>query len=69
MRTSVLPNEWFKMEAWQQVKEYLQWLPVPYSDRKQLLIFWSREANVRLTLYHYEAIARPGEERTLGGTD
>lgn len=69
MRTSVLPNEWFKLEAWQQVKEYLQWLPVPYSDRKQLLIFWSREANVRLTRYHYESIAQPGEEYTVGGTD
>jgi hypothetical protein len=66
-RNSLLPAEWLVADKWPTVKEWLQWLAAPYSDRKQVLIYWAGEANVRLTPYHYEAIARPGELNTGAG--
>jgi len=63
MSDVVIPAEWYKAERWDVIRELLQWLPAPYADRKQVLLYWAARANVRLTRYHYEAIARPGEEQ------
>ena len=67
MRDGLLPEAWLVADHWPTVREWLQWLPAPYSDRKQVLIYWAGVAGVVLTLYHYEAIARPGEENTGAG--
>jgi hypothetical protein len=67
VRNSLLPDGWLDADHWPVVREWLQWLACPYSDRKQVLIYWAGEANVRLTAYHYEAIARPGEVLTGAG--
>lgn len=67
MADVLLPDAWLVPSAWEQVRELLQWLPAPYSDRKQVLLRWALRARVKLTRYHYEAIARPGEEMTDAG--
>lgn len=61
MAELLLPDVWLVADAWPIVREYLQWVPAPYSDRKQILLHWSLRARVKLTRYHYESIARPGE--------
>jgi len=64
----ILPEAWYNAEHWVVVAELLQWLPAPYSERKQMLILWAKQSGVGLTKYHYESIARPGEEFTDAGT-
>jgi len=62
-----MPAEWYKPAAWSRVREYLAWLPVDYSTRKHILLEWADEAGVKLTRYHYESIAREGEQYTEAG--
>ena len=58
------PPEWFFRAAWPSVRDWLKWLPLDYAERKQLLILWADRTGEKLTAYHYEAIAQPGEPYT-----
>ncbi len=63
----VLPVGWLDAAHWATIAEYLQWLPAPYSDRREMLHLWADRAGVTLTRYHFQAIARPGEDATDAG--
>lgn len=65
----MMPDSWMVPARWDVVSEFLRWLPVPWQDRKQALLLWADRAGVKLTRYHYESIARPGEVGTDAGTD
>lgn len=67
MVNTPIPTAWLNVESWPIVREFIQWLPATYAERKQLLIYWAGWAGVKLTREHYEAIARPGEEATYAG--
>ena len=62
-----LPAAWLNAASWEIVREFIQWLPATYAERKQTLLYWSSWSGVTLTREHYEAIARPGEELTQAG--
>lgn len=62
-----LPAAWLNAESWDIVREFIQWLPASYAERKQVLLYWSSWSGVKLMREHYEAIARPGEELTQAG--